>query len=183
VSGDDVAGSTQGEQSMNVLKPAAWAGVLGVFLGVSSVGAFVSPQEPPEVLTKAIRKMLDKQFPGWTLAPAPACPAATQLATADIDFDQSTDVAMVVTVPGGEPHMVVALPRVIGGSIVHDLGPLSGVPGATHLVVLPLGTPIRGPGDMFDNYLSGPTFVAASCDKPLVAFVWTGYGFRPRPIK
>jgi hypothetical protein len=49
--------------------------------------------------------------------------------------------------------------------------------------VLPLGTPIRGPGDMFDNYLSGPTFVAASCDKPLIAFVWTGYGFRPRPIK
>ncbi len=168
---------------MKVLKPVALAGVLGVFCGVSSVGAFAPPQDSPEVLTKAIRKSLDKQFPGWTLAQAPACPVATAPATADIDFDLSTDIAMVVTVPSGEPHMVAALPRVIGGSIVHDLGPLSSVPGATHLVVLPLGTAVRGPGDMFDNYLSGPTFAAASCEKPLVAFVWTGYGFRPRPIQ
>jgi hypothetical protein len=167
---------------MKVLKPAVLAGVLGVFFGVSSLGAVAPQQDPPEMLTKAIRKSLDKQFPGWTLAPAPACPTATMPATADIDFDQSIDVAMVVTVPGGEPHMVVALPRVIGGSIVHDLGPVSAFPGATHLVVLPLGTAVRGPGDMFDNYLSGPTFAAASCEKPLVAFVWTGYGFRPRPI-
>ena len=168
---------------MNVFKPAAWAGVLGVFLGVSSLGAVAPQQDPPEVVTKTIRKSLDKQFPDWTLVQAPACPAAVNApATADIDFHQSTDLAIIVTVPGGEPHMVVALPRVIGGSIVHDLGPLSAVPGATHIVVLPLGTAVRGPGDMFDNYLSGPTFAAASCEKPLVAFVWTGYGFRPRPI-
>jgi hypothetical protein len=168
---------------MKELKPAVWAGVLGVFLGVSAFGVFAAPQDPPEVLTKAIRKTLDKQFPEWTAAPAPTCPSATPQATADIDFDQSADVALIVTVPGGAPQMVVALPRVIGGSIVHDLGPLSAVPGATHMVVLPLGTATRGAGDMFDNYLSGPTFAAASCEKPLIAFEWTGYGFRRRVIK
>jgi len=168
---------------MNVLKPAGWAGVLYVFLGATLAGATAPAQDPPGALTKAIRKTLDKQFSGWTPAPAPSCPGATALATADIDFDQSIDVAMVVTVAGGAPQIVVAMPRVIGGAIVHNLGPLSAVPGATHLVVLPLGTAIRGPGDMFDNYLSGPTFAASSCEKPLIAFEWTGYGFRPRPVK
>ncbi|MCC7186831.1 MAG: hypothetical protein IT185_11345 [Acidobacteria bacterium] len=168
---------------MNVLKPAGWAGVLCVFFGVAFVGATPALQDPPEVVTKAMRKALDQQFPEWATAPAAACPTAVDTpATADVDFDMETDVAMIVAVPGGEPHMVVAMPRVIAGSIVHDLGPLSAIPGATHLVVLPLGTAVRGPGDMFNDYLSGPTFAAASCDKPLVAFVWTGYGFRKRPI-
>lgn len=167
---------------MNVLKPAGWAGALCVFLGVT-VGATVPVQDPPEVLTKAIRKHLDKQFPAWTLAPAPACPGAVSPATADIDFDQETDAAFVVTTQGGEARMLVAMPRVIGGAIVHDLGPLSDVPGATHLVVVPLGTVVREPGAMFDDYLSGPTFAAASCEKPLVAYKWTGYGFRPRTLK
>jgi hypothetical protein len=169
---------------MNVLKPAAWAGVLCVSLGMSTLGAFAPQPDSPDVLTKALRKSIDKQFPDWTLAPAPACAAAVEsTASADIDFDQSTDVAMVVTVPGGEPQMMVALPRVVGDSVVHKLGPLSAVPGATHLVVLPLGTAIRGPYDMFDDYVSGPTFAAASCEKPLIAFVWSGNGFRERPVK
>ena len=167
---------------MKILKPAAWAGVLGVFFGMSAVGAVTLQPPAPDVLTKTIRKTMDKQFPGWTMAPAATCPAASAPATADIDFDQSADVALIVTVPGGEPQMVVVMPRVIGGAVVHNLGPLSAVPKATHLVVLPLGTSIRGPGDMFDDYLSGPTFAAASCEGPLVAFVWSGYGFRQRPI-
>lgn len=168
---------------MKVLKPAAWAGVLCVFLGVTLNGATAPSQKSPEVLTKAIRKHLDKQFPAWTLAAAPACQGAVSPATADIDFDQETDAAFVVTTQGGEARVVIAMPRIIGGAIVHDLGPLSAVPGATHLVVLPVGTVVREPGAMFDNYLSGPTFAAASCDKVLVAYVWTGYGFRERSPK
>lgn len=168
---------------MNSLKPAAWAGVLCVFLGVTLNGAAAPLQDPPEVLTKAIRKQLDKQFPAWTVAAAPACQGAASTATADIDFDQEPDAGLVVTTQGGEARVVIAMPRVIGGAIVHDLGPLAAVPGATHLVVLPLGTVVREPGAMFDDYLSGPTFAAASCEKALVAYVWNGYGFRSRPVK
>lgn len=168
---------------MNVLKPVGWAGVLCACLGVTLNGAIALAQDPPEVLTKAIRKNLDKQFPEWTLAAAPICPGAVSPATADIDFDQEPDAAFVLTTQGGEARVVIALPRVIGGSVVHDLGPLSAVPGATHLVVLPLGTVVREPGAMFDDYLSGPTFAAASCEKALVAYVWTGYGFRERSLK
>lgn len=168
---------------MNVLKPAVWAGVLCVFFGVTLNGATAPFQDPPEVLTKAIRKHLDRQFPEWTLAAAPACQGAVSPATADIDFDTETDAALVVTTQGGEARVVIAMPRVIDGAIVHDLGPLAAVPGATHMVVLPLGTAIREAGAMFDDYLSGPTFAAASCEKALVAYVWTGYGFRVRPLK
>lgn len=168
---------------MNLLKPAAWAGVLCVFLGVTLNGAAAPSQAPPEVLTKAIRKHLDKQFPAWTLASAPACQGAVSPATADIDFDQETDAAFVVTTQGGEARVVIAMPRLIGGAIVHDLGPLAAVPGATHMVVLPLGTVVREAGAMFDDYLSGPTFAVASCEKALVAYMWTGYGFRARPVK
>ena len=168
---------------MNVLKPAGWAGVLCVFLGVTLTGAMAPSQDPPEVLTKAIRKHLDKQFPAWTLAPVPACQGAVSPATADIDFDQETDAAFVVTTQGGEARVVIAMPRIVGGAIVHDLGPLAAVPGATHMVVLPLGTAVREAGAMFDDYLSGPTFAAASCEKALVAYMWNGYGFRVRPVK
>lgn len=166
---------------MKVMNPAGWAGVLCVSLGVA-LGASAPVQDPPEVLTKSIRKKLDKQFPAWTLPAAPACPGA-QPATADIDFDQQTDAGLVVATQGGEARAVIVLPRVIGDAVVHDLGPLSAVPGATHLVVLPLGTVVREAGAMFDDYLSGPTFAAASCDKALVAYVWNGYGFRTRSLK
>ena len=168
---------------MHSLKPAGWAGALCVFLGVTLHGAAAPMQDPPEVLTKEIRKQLDTQFPAWSAAPAPVCAGAASPATADIDFDREADVALVVTTQGGEPRVVIAMPRVIGGAILHDLGPLAAVPGATHLVVLPLGTPVREPGAMFDDYLSGPTFAAASCEKALVAYMWNGYGFRSRQVK
>lgn len=167
---------------MKTVNPAAWAGVLCVSLGVA-LGATAPVQEPPEVLTKTVRKHLDKQFPAWTLAAPPACPAAVAPATADIDFDKEMDAALVLSTQGGEARAVVVMPRVVGGAVVHDLGPLSAVPGATHLVVVPLGTVVRDAGSMFDDYLSGPTFAAGSCEKPLVAYAWTGYGFRARPIK
>ena len=167
---------------MKVMNPAGWAGVLCVSLGVA-LGASAPMQDPPEVLTKSIRKKLEKQFPAWTLAAAPACPGASSPATADIDFDQQTDAAFVVATQGAEAHVVIVLPRVIDDAVIHDLGPLSAVPGATHLVVLPLGTKVRDAGAMFDDYLSGPTFAAASCEKALVAYSWTGYGFRARPLK
>jgi hypothetical protein len=167
---------------MKVMNPAGWAGVLCVSLGVA-LGASAPMQDPPEVLTKSIRKKLDKQFSAWSLAAAPACPGAASSATADIDFDQNLDTGLVVTTHGGEARVVIVLPRVIGDAVVHDLGPLSAVPGATHLVVLPLGTVVREAGAMFDDYLSGPTFAAASCEKALVAYSWTGYGFRARTLK
>ncbi len=167
---------------MKVMNPAGWAGVLCVSLGVA-LGASAPVQDPPEVLTKSIRKKLDKQFPAWTLTAAPACPGAPSPATADIDFDQQPDAGVAVTTQGGEARVVIVLPRVIGDAVVHDLGPLSAVPGATHMVVLPLGTVVRDAGAMFDDYLSGPTFAAASCEKALVAYSWTGYGFRARTLK
>ena len=167
---------------MKVMNPAVWAGVLCVSLGMT-LGATAPLQDPPEVLTKSIRKKLDKQFPAWTLTAAPACQGAASPATADIDFDLETDAAFIATTEGGEARVVITLPRVIGDAVIHDLGPLSAVPGATHMVVLPLGTVVREPGAMFDDYLSGPTFAAASCDKALVAYVWTGHGFRTRPVK
>lgn len=90
---------------------------------------------------------------------------------------------MVVNTPGGEPRIVVVLPRVIGGAVVHDMGPLAAVAGATHEVVVPLGTAVRDAGAMFDDYLSGPTFAAASCDKAIAAFVWSGNRFRQRALR
>lgn len=170
---------------MTYSRPAAWAGSLCVLLCVWLVGVGAVAQDPTDSVSKTIRKKVDAQFPGWTLVPAPVCTAGVASAavtTADIDFDQSVDVAMVVQTPSGAPHVVVAMPRVIGGAIVHDLGPLASVPGATHITVLPQGYAVRARHDMFDNYLSGPTFAAASCEGPLVAFVWTGYSFRPVPV-
>jgi hypothetical protein len=163
---------------MRFSKPAAWAGALCVFLSGLSSGLSAVMQDPPEVLTKVIRSQVDEQFPDWTLVASPACATPGGPAAADIDFDQSTDVALVATTPAGEPRVLIAMPRVIGGAIVHDLGPLSEIPGATHVVVLPQGRVVRAAGAMFDDYLSGPTFAAASCERPLMAFVWNGYGFR-----
>jgi hypothetical protein len=163
---------------MKWMKLAACTGVLGAM----ATGAEALTQEPPAVLTKAIRKQLDAQLPGWTVAAAPACAAGANPVTSDIDFDRSIDVAMVVDTPGGEPHIVVAMPRVVDGARAFDLGPLSAIAGATHVVVLPQGRPVRWPGAMLDDYLSGPTFAAASCAGPVVAFVWTGYGFRTVPV-
>lgn len=168
---------------MNVRKPAVLAGVLGVFFSVTGAAETRVPQGSQDAIPKAIQKKLDKEREGWAVAAAPACQGAATVATADIDFDQATDAAMVLASGGAEPRIVIALPRVIGDAAVHDLGPLSAVPGATHLVVMPLGTAVREPGAMFDDYLSGPTFAAASCEKALVAYVWNGYGFRARPLK
>jgi len=163
---------------MKYLKLAAWAGGLGVFVSAAVISVSAVTQVPPEVVTKAIRKQMDRQFPaGWAVAGVPGCAGASNPAVADIDFDQSPDVAMVVQT-GGESHVAIAMPRVLGGAIVFDLGPLSAIPGATHLVVLPQGRVVSAPDAMLVDYLSGPTFAAASCDGPLVAFVWTGYGFR-----
>jgi len=156
---------------------AAWAGGLGVFFTAAVISVSAATQVEPEGVTKAIRKQMDRQFTGWAIAGVPGCVGASNPITADIDFDQSPDVAMVVQT-GGESHVVIAMPRVLGGAIVFDLGPLSAIPGATHLVVLPQGRVVSAPGAMLVDYLSGPTFAAASCDGPLVAFVWTGYGFR-----
>lgn len=167
---------------MKRLKPAGWAGALCVFLMAASSWIPAIAQEPQAELAKAIRKQLDKQFDGWTVAPAPACPGASSHAAADIDFDRSGDVALIVNTPAGEPRVVIAMPRVIGGAIVHDMGPLAAIPGATHVVVLPQGRVVRAPGAMFDDHLSGPTFAVASCERPIVAFVWTGYSFRKIPV-
>ncbi|MBK9241508.1 MAG: hypothetical protein IPL75_14885 [Acidobacteria bacterium] len=54
--------------------------------------------------------------------------------------------------PGGEARIVVVLPRVVGGAVVHDLGPLAAVSGATtwwwcHWA------PRSGTRAMFDDYL------------------------------
>lgn len=162
---------------MKYSKLAAWAGALGVFVS-AAVGVSAVTQEQPEAISKAIRKQMDRQFAEWAVVGAPTCAGASNPTVADIDFDQSPDVAMVVRTDGGEPHVVIAMPRVLGGAIVHDLGPLSAIPGATHLVVLPQGRVVSEAGAMLVDYLSGPTFAAASCEGPLVAFVWTGYGFR-----
>lgn len=163
---------------MKSSKPAAWAGVLGVFLSAAVISVSAAIQSQSEAISKTIRKQMDRQFAEWSVAAAPGCAGATNPAIADIDFDQSADVAMVVRTDTGASHVVIAMPRVVGGAIVHDLGPLSAVPGATHLVVLAQGRVVSAPGAMLVDYLSGPTFAAASCDGPLVAFVWTGYGFR-----
>lgn len=162
--------------------PARWVGSLCVFLCVVMCGSTATAQEPAVDLSKELRKKLAAQFPGWTPAPAPACAASANVVQADIDFDQQDDTALLVQLPSGATHVVVALPRVINDAVLHDLGPVSAFAGATHLAVLPTGHPVRGPGAMFDDYLSGPTFAVASCDAPLVALVWTGYGFRPVPV-
>ncbi|HQX81253.1 MAG TPA: hypothetical protein PKW63_05810 [Vicinamibacterales bacterium] len=167
---------------MKMMKPAGWAGVLGVFLGVTVHGGVQDRSDVPDVMTKTITEQLDDEIPGWTMVSAPACGPAGP-ASADIDSDKSLDVAMVVNTPGGEARIVVVLPRVVGGAVVHDLGPLAAVSGATHVVVVPLGTAVRDPGAMFDDYLSGPTFAAASCEKALTAFPWAGTGFRQRPLR
>jgi len=163
---------------MKYLKLAAWAGGLGVFVSAAVISVPAATQAQPEVVTKAIRKQMDRQFAGWTMAGVPGCVGASNPAIADIDFDTSPDLAMVVQTSTGEPRFVIAMPRVLGGAIVHDLGPVSDVPGATHFVVLPQGRVVSAPDSMLKDYLSGPTFAAASCDGPLVAFAWTGYGFR-----
>lgn len=163
-------------------RPARWAGSLCVFLCVVMSGSTTTAQEPAVDLSKDVRKKLTAQFPGWTLAAAPACAASANVVKADIDSDQQGDTALLVQLPSGATHVVVALPRVINDAVVYDLGPVSTFAGATHLVVLPTGHPVRGPGAMFDDYLSGPTFAVSSCGAPVVAFVWTGYGFRPVPV-
>ena len=163
---------------MKYSRLAALAGGLGVFLCAAAISVSATPQGESEGISKAVRKQMDKQFDVWSVAGVTGCAGASNPTVADIDFDQSTDVAMVVQADGGEPHVVIAMPRVLGGAIVHDLGPLSAIPGATHLVVLPQGRVVSEPGAMLVDYLSGPTFAAASCEGPLVAFVWTGYGFR-----
>ena len=66
---------------MNKFKLAARAGVLGVFLGVVGLGVTSAAQDAPEVLTKDVRKHLDKQFPGWTLAEVSACAGAVAQAS------------------------------------------------------------------------------------------------------
>lgn len=162
--------------------PARWAGSLCVFLCVVMSGSGAIAQEPAADLSKDLRKKLAEQFPGWTLAAAPACAASANVVTADIDFDQHADTALLVQMPSGATHVVVVLPRVIDNAVLHDLGPVSAIAGATHLSVLPLGHPVRRPGAMFDDYLSGPTFAVSSCEGPLVAFAWTGYSFRPVPV-
>lgn len=167
-------------------RPARWAGSLCVFLCVGMSGATALAQEPATspiaTVSKDVRKKLDDTFPGWTLAAAPACAASAAIVSADIDFDQFADTALLVQMPSGATHIVVALPRVINAAVVHDLGPVTAIPGATHLSVLPLGRAVRRPGTMFDDYLSGPTFAVASCERPLVAFTWSGYGFRSVPV-
>ncbi len=167
---------------MRYFRPARWAGSLCVFLSVVMSGASAAGQEPTVTVSKDLQKKLTKQFPGWTLAAAPACAASAGMVSADIDFDQQADTALLVQMPSGATHVVVALPRVVNVAVLHDLGPLSAVAGATHLSVLPLGHAVRRPGAMFDDYLSGPTFAVSSCDAPLVAYVWTGYSFRPVPV-
>lgn len=167
---------------MTVLRPAAWAGVLCVSLSVAPIGARVMVQDPPVELTKAVRKALDTTFPGWALVPPPACVSASTPASADINFDLLPDLGLVITTASGETRLVVVMPRSVGRPVVHDLGLASSTAGATHVTVLPTGRPFRRPAAMFDDYLSGPTFAAASCSRPLAAFLWTGYGFRAVPL-
>lgn len=166
---------------MDVPKSAGLAGPLCVLLLVLILIAPAAAQGRPEALTKPIQGQLDKKWPDWTLAEAPSC-AETPVAV-DINFDGADDLGLLIVPVDGAARLVVAMPQVIGGATLHDLGPLSDVPGATHFTVLPQGRPFRAPGAMLVDYLSGPTFAAASCGEPLVAFVWTGRGFRPVPLK
>lgn len=167
-------------------RPAWWAGSLCVFLGIVISGAVAIGQEPAAALSatvsKDLRKKLDDAFPGWTMAAAPACAPNAAIVSADIDFDQQADTAFLVQMPSGVIHVMVSLPRVVDKLVLHDLGPLNAVAGGTHLSVQPLGRAVRRPGTMFDDYLSGPTFAVSSCERPLVAFAWSGYGFRSVPV-
>ncbi|MBK9241509.1 MAG: hypothetical protein IPL75_14890 [Acidobacteria bacterium] len=49
---------------MKMMKPAGWAGVPGVFLGVTVHGGVQDRSDAPDVMTKTITEQLDDEIPG-----------------------------------------------------------------------------------------------------------------------
>jgi hypothetical protein len=137
---------------------------------------------PPTALPLPIKKLLDKKYKGWQLAPvAPAGGCTSRMGdspafvTADFNSDGFTDWGLEIKTATG-----VKLIAVMAWQEDYRIFELDASPDAAAARFLGVGhrgTKFMNPQTTLEDYFTNDTLLTLSCGRDQVAYLWVGFNF------
>jgi hypothetical protein len=155
--------------------------LLSAFL-LAVVSTGTTAAAPPPALPLVVKKLLDKKYKGWQLAPvAPAGGCADRmgdspaLVTADFNSDGFADWGLEIKTSAGVKLLVVMAWQ--EDYRIFELETSADATASRFVGLARRGTRFENPQTKMEDYFTNETLVTNSCGKDQVAYLWVGFNF------